>query len=56
MGRQWDDWKCYRCNQWRPSAEERIDHYAPSGYVLAVCRLCVEQARTDKLPQQPRTA
>lgn len=43
MGRQWDDWRCYRCNRWRPESEKRTSHITPAGIVVSVCERCAAQ-------------
>lgn len=38
---QWDDWRCYRCREWRRAEDLRAVHLTPSGITLAVCSECV---------------
>ena len=44
MGRQWDDWRCYRCGKWRAARMARRMLTTPSGMSVAVCALCVKSS------------
>ena len=50
MPRQWDDWRCYRCNRWRPAAEKRTPHTTPAGIVVSVCERCAAEKAAEKGP------
>ena len=47
MSRQWDDWRCYRCNRWRPASEKHEPHTTPAGIILSVCEACAK-VRADQ--------